>query len=137
MIDDEDEEDGNDNNESNANRDKTIKFDISTMVVDEEVEKQQISQLSKQFDQQLDPLSFMKTDFNTILTKIFNRLDHKNQLSKKQYDQILEMNNIMINLISNDADSKRILIFQYLKYLIKELLKRKMVISADWFCLQI
>lgn len=95
------------------------------MVVDEEVEKQQISQLSKQFDQQLDPLSFMKTDFNTILTKIFNRLDHKNQLSKKQYDQILEMNNIMINLISNDADSKRILIFQYLKYLIKELLKEK------------
>lgn len=125
MIDDEDKEDGNDNNESNANRDKTIKFDISTMVVDEEVEKQQISQLSKQFDQQLDPLSFMKTDFNTILTKIFNRLDHKNQLSKKQYDQILEMNNIMINLISNDADSKRILIFQYLKYLIKELLKEK------------
>lgn len=119
------DDDDNDANENNAHRDRTIKFDISTMVVDEEPESQEISQLSKQLDQQLDPLSFMKTDFNTIITKIFNKLDHKNQLSRKQYDQISEMNNIMISLVANDSESKRILIFQYLKYLIKELLKEK------------
>ncbi|RCK57511.1 Serine/threonine-protein kinase svkA [Candida viswanathii] len=105
MIDDDDDEEGNDEN-NNANQ-------------------QEISQLSAQLDKQLDPLSFMKADFNTILTKIFNKLDHKNLLSNKQYDQIQEMNNIMINLVSHDSDSRRVLIFQYLKYLIKELLKEK------------
>lgn len=141
-----DDQNGNENQQTELTKESqdqhtgnTIKFDISSLMlnndleddIEEDVEddaheERKSSPSSEPND---DIIGFFKNDFNNILTKIFNKIDNRNQLSRLQYDQLVEMNNLMGQLITNDNggtnNNRKILLFQYLKYLIKELLKEK------------
>ena len=145
-----DDQNGNENQQTELTKESgdqhtgnTIKFDISSLMlnndleddIEEDVEddaheERKSSPSSEPND---DIIGFFKNDFNNILTKIFNKIDNRNQLSRLQYDQLVEMNNLMGQLITNDNggtnNNRKILLFQYLKYLIKELLKEKIHIS--------
>ncbi|KAK6460808.1 kinase-like domain-containing protein [Scheffersomyces coipomensis] len=79
-------------------------------------------------------IKILKPEFNKVLNKSFHKLETRNNLSTKEYDQIVNLNEVILNLVSFNAnyndDNKKILVFQYLKYMLKELGKESEPESA-------
>lgn len=70
----------------------------------------------------------LRQELNKVLNKVFHRLESKNCLTTEQYDLVVSLNNNMLDLMSftqsNESDNiKKILIFQHMKYFLKELSK--------------
>lgn len=72
----------------------------------------------------------LQPELNKILNKVFHKLESKNTLSTEQYDSLVNLNDNIINLLafsgyeySNPSSTQKILICQYLKYFLKELMK--------------
>lgn len=65
-------------------------------------------------------------ELNKIVNKVFHRIDNKNTLTTEQYDQLVSLNENISNLVTfthDDMTPPRILVFQYLKYFLKEVTK--------------
>lgn len=69
-------------------------------------------------------------ELRKILNKVFHKLDSKNSLTTQQYDSLVSLNDNMLNLMSfiqysepTNAPYNKLLICQYMKYFLKELLK--------------
>ncbi|KAK6203346.1 kinase-like domain-containing protein [Scheffersomyces amazonensis] len=77
-------------------------------------------------------IKILKPEFNRILNKSFHKLESKNNLTTKQYDQLVKLNEEIDNLMifSSSNESQKILVFQYLKYILKELCKESDTDSA-------
>ncbi|EMG50302.1 hypothetical protein G210_4661 [Candida maltosa Xu316] len=113
MIDDDDDNDDNQqqqnhHHQQHQQQNKSIKFDISTMLFEddepgqiEEVDEEKTAKNSEEEDN--NGLIYFKNDFNNVLTKILNKTNNRNQLSKRQYNQLHEINSLMLGLISNDS----------------------------------
>ncbi|CAR65769.1 DEHA2E04994p [Debaryomyces hansenii CBS767] len=72
----------------------------------------------------------IEPELRKILNKVFHKLDSKNSLTTQQYDLLVTFNDNMLNLMSfiqysepNNAPYNKLLICQYMKYFLKELLK--------------
>lgn len=72
----------------------------------------------------------LSADFIRILNRVFHKIELRNLLQREQYDQLIELNDSLIRLFvparvneDSDASQNRILIAQYLRYLVKELVK--------------
>ncbi|KAK6458200.1 kinase-like domain-containing protein [Scheffersomyces xylosifermentans] len=74
----------------------------------------------------------LRPDFIRILNKVFHKLETKNTLTTEQYDNIVSLNRILLELLcfaqytENQEQihaNKKILVFQYLKYFLKEVTK--------------
>lgn len=70
------------------------------------------------------------TEFIKILNRVFHKIEQRTMLPTEQYDQLVQLNDSLINLFvpvrtSDDLEpsQSRILTAQYLRYLLKELLK--------------
>lgn len=68
----------------------------------------------------------MKADMVKTLNKVFHKIEQKASLSTDQYDALVELNDHMLGLFTpvqfaDLANSQRVLICQYLKYMLKEL----------------
>lgn len=75
-------------------------------------------------------ISNLQPELKKILNKVFHKLESKNNLSTEQYDSLVNLNDNMLNLLafsgydySNPSSSQKILICQYMKYFLKELMK--------------
>lgn len=73
----------------------------------------------------------VKPELHKILNKVFHKLESKNNLTTQQYDLMVSLNDNILNLMSfidyaapNTASYSKLLICQYLKYFIKELMKQ-------------
>ena len=88
----------------------------------------------------------MEPELRKILNKVFHKLDSKNSLTTQQYDLLVTLNDNMLNLMSfiqysepNNAPYNKLLICQYMKYFLKELLKlpaEKQMENSPRFILQ-
>lgn len=72
----------------------------------------------------------LSTEFIKILNKVFHKLEQRTALSTEQYDQLVQLNDDLIKLFvavntneETENPQSRVLATQYLKYLIKELVK--------------
>lgn len=72
----------------------------------------------------------VEPELRKILNKVFHKLDSKNSLTTQQYDLLVTLNDNMLNLMGfiqysepNNAPYNKLLICQYMKYFLKELLK--------------
>lgn len=73
----------------------------------------------------------IKPEFHRILNKVFHKLETKNTLTTEQYDLLVSLNDKLLSLLTfthdteplDTSSNKKILVFQYLKYLLKELIK--------------
>ena len=69
----------------------------------------------------------LQPEVNKILNRIFHKLESRHSLSTEQYDLLVSLNAILIKLLdfsnNDDKTGSKILMCQYLKYLIKELMK--------------
>ncbi|PVH14314.1 uncharacterized protein CXQ87_002442 [Candidozyma duobushaemuli] len=72
----------------------------------------------------------LASEFIRILNRVFHKIESRNSLPREQYDQLIELNDSLIRLFvparvneDSDASQSRILIAQYLRYLVKELVK--------------
>lgn len=72
----------------------------------------------------------IKPEFHRILNKVFYKLETKNTLSTEQYDLLVALNDKLLSLLTftnntdpQDSSSKKVLVFQYLKYLLKEVIR--------------
>ncbi|ABN67070.2 predicted protein [Scheffersomyces stipitis CBS 6054] len=72
----------------------------------------------------------LRPDFSRILNKVFHKLESKNTLTTEQYDHLVSLNSRLLDLLcfsqyseSYDSNNRKILVFQYLKYFLKELAK--------------
>lgn len=67
----------------------------------------------------------VRPEFHRILTKVFHKLESRNNLSTDQYDSIVTLNDNILNLLTftNNQNQQKVIIFQFLKYLLKELTK--------------
>lgn len=65
----------------------------------------------------------LKPEFHRILTKVFHKLETKNNLSTEQYDLLVSLNENFLKLLTLTQNQSKVLIFQFLKYFLKELTK--------------
>lgn len=76
----------------------------------------------------------VKPDLNKVLNKAFQKLESKHTLTTAQYDLLVALNANIIELAS--VNNNKILICQYLKYVIKELNKTdtlgKMILPSEF-----
>lgn len=129
--------------------DKTIKFDISTInsieipvtrdsspstlntvtsstaVNTPEPKKLNYNDLTEQTSKQKNLHKTITNEMNKILNKIFYKTETKCNLTTEQYDNLVKFNEAIMNLLTflNEAKSNKLLIFQYLKYFLKEVVK--------------
>ncbi|OBA19469.1 Pkinase-domain-containing protein, partial [Metschnikowia bicuspidata var. bicuspidata NRRL YB-4993] len=72
----------------------------------------------------------MKADFRKVLNRVFTKLELRTALSTSQYDQIVTLNDKLLDMFTpvSSADpsgsQSKILVCQYLKYLLKEVSKQ-------------
>lgn len=72
----------------------------------------------------------VRTELHRILNKVFHKLEGKNDLSTEQYDLLVSLNDTLLSLVtfaSHDNASRKIIVLQYLKYFLKELIKPQAV----------
>lgn len=73
----------------------------------------------------------IKPELHKILNKVFHKLDSRNNLTTQQYDLLVALNDNMLNLVSfiqysepsNTLPYNKLLVCQYMKYFLKELMK--------------
>lgn len=74
----------------------------------------------------------LKAELHKIVNKIFHKIDSKNSLNTQQYDLLVNLNDTILNLFSlleysetaEVVANKKIVICQYFKYFLKELMKQ-------------
>lgn len=138
--------------EEDEQEDKTIKFDISTLnpvdnvlnsrdsspstvntvssstaVNTPEPKKLNYNDLTEQTSKQKNLHKTITNEMNRILNKIFYKTETKCNLTTEQYDNLVKLNESIMNLLTflNEAKSSKLLIFQYLKYFLKEIMKEE------------
>lgn len=71
----------------------------------------------------------VKPELNKILNKVFHKLESRSSLSTEQYDLLVNLNQNMMDLLSFSSSETRnnskIIVCQYLKYFLKELVKNE------------
>lgn len=65
----------------------------------------------------------LKSEFERTLNKIFHKMETKNSLSTRQYDNLVSLNRSFLSLVDYLDGDKKVVIFQYLKYLLKDITK--------------
>ena len=97
---------------------------------DQSLPKLNYQSLSKVNTKQENLKKTIEPELRKILNKVFHKLDSKNSLTTQQYDLLVSLNDNMLNLMSFiqysepiNAPYNKILICQYMKYFLKELLK--------------
>lgn len=70
----------------------------------------------------------LRPEFHRILTKVFHKIESRNTLTTEQYDLLVTLNDVLLNLFSftsnlSNLNYQKIVVFQYLKYFLKELTK--------------
>lgn len=72
----------------------------------------------------------VRTELHRILNKVFHKLEARNNLTTEQYDLLVSLNDTLLSLVSfasHDSASRKIIVLQYLKYFLKELIKPQIV----------
>lgn len=70
--------------------------------------------------------SELQHELSRIVNRVFARLENRLSLGTGQYDALVALNDQLVQLVSyaqDTADNSKVLVFQYLKYFLKELRK--------------
>ncbi|KAG7660851.1 uncharacterized protein J8A68_005668 [[Candida] subhashii] len=70
----------------------------------------------------------LKPEFHRILSKVFTKLDTRANLTTEQYDLLVSLNDNAMKLLTfiqsdDESTNRKVIIFQFLKYFLKELTK--------------